>query len=190
MDHTAKLVLALCSVNHEQVKEHLERVALLSEEVAIMLGKDAKAAFFGGLLHDIAKIVLPYDLFYDNKSINEKEYEEIKTHALAGFEILRDFHEFTALCCGLHHSLYEHGYGLSPKDFPDEWDLVIIKKILAISTIISICDFIDAFTHRENSMNSQYNKKENSLEDMLKEKYPDDHQVIDIALLANAELTL
>lgn len=189
LDHTAKIFLKLGSINHKQVKEHQERVALLSEEIAIRIGKDPKPAFFGGLMHDIAKLVLPYDLFED-RNISDEEYLEIKKHALMGFEILRDFHEFTALCAGLHHALYKSGYGLTLKDFPPEWDLVLVKKVLDISAIISIADFIDAFTHRKTSIKDGSDKNSSSLEEMLKAKYPNDLKLVEIALKVQKELDM
>lgn len=158
---------------------------MLSEETAKRTGKDPKAAFIGALMHDIAKLVLPYDLFED-RDITEEEYQEIKKHALEGFEILKDFHEFTALCAGLHHALYKSGYGLNIKDFPPEWDLALVKKALDISVIISITDFIDAFTHRKPSSRISSDK---SLEELLKEKYPSDH-LVDVALQVQKELNL
>jgi len=189
LDQTAKLFLKLASINHQKVKEHQERVALLSEEIAIRTGKDPKPAFIGALMHDNAKLVFPHDLFED-RNVSEAEYQEIKKHAIKGFEILKDFHEFTALCAGLHHALYESGYGLTLKDFPPGWDLESVKKVLDISIIISIADFIDAFTHRKTSIKDGSGKKSLSLEEMLKEKYPNDHATIDVALKAQKELNM
>lgn len=180
LDHTARLVLSLCNINHENVKGHIERVALLAEAVAIKAKKDAKAAFFGGLLHDIGKLVLPSDLF-DGHNIDAGEYIHVKTHALAGFEALKDHHAFTALCAGFHHALYKAGYGLTVSDFPD-WNPATIKKVLEISSIISICDFVDAFTHRETKIKDSSNASSTNLKEILRGKYPDDHQIIDITL--------
>jgi putative nucleotidyltransferase with HDIG domain len=181
LGHTARLFLALCGVNHPQVKGHTERVALLAEAVAIELKKDPKAAFFAGLLHDIGKLILPYELF-DGHNINNVEYTEVKKHALAGFKVLKQLHYFTAFCAGLHHALYTAGYGLSIKDFPAGWSPSTIKKVLEISVIISICDFIDAFTHRKTEIKDNSDKNTPDLKGMLEKKYSDDHQVIDIAL--------
>ena len=189
LDHTAKLFLKLASINHRNVKQHLERVALLSEEIAIRTGKDPKPAFFGGLMHDVAKLALSHDLFED-RNITDEEYQEIKKHAATGFEILKDFHMFTALCAGLHHALYKSGYGLTLKDFPPDWDLELVKKALDISVIISIADFIDAFTHRTTSIKDGSDKKSLSLEEMLKAKYPNDHKVVEIALQVQEELKM
>lgn len=189
LDQTAKVLLRLASINHVLVKEHEERVALLSEEIAIRSGKHPKAAFIGGLMHDTAKLVLPHYLFED-RDISNDEYEQIKKHALMGFEIFKDMHEFTALCAGLHHALYRSGYGLKLDDFPSDWSLEHVRKVLDISVIISIADFIDAYTHRHTSIKDGSGEKSLSLEDMLKEKYPDDHRTIEIALQVKKELNL
>ncbi len=181
LEHTAKLFLALCGVNHPQVKGHTERVALLAEATAKQLKKDPKAAFFAGLLHDIGKLILPYQLF-DGHNIDNIEYAEVKKHALAGFEALKQLHYFTAFCAGLHHALYTAGYGLTIKDFPTDWSPATVKKVLEISVIISICDFIDAFMHRKTEIKDDSNKNTANLKGMLEEKYPDEYQVIDIAL--------
>lgn len=181
LDHTARLILALTSVNHPQVKEHIERVALLAEATAKKLGKDSKAAFFAGLLHDVGKVLLPAELF-DGHNINAKEYAKVKEHALVGFEALKDMYAFTALCAGLHHKLYKAGYGLNIEDFPKSWSLATIKKVLEISVIVSVCDFIDAFTHRETKIKDGSDLASSDLRQMLLNKYPDDHQVVKSAL--------
>lgn len=184
LDHTALFFLALASVNHNSVKQHVERVALLSEAVALRMQKDTKATFFAGLLHDIGKILLPSELFED-RDITAEEYERIKTHAIASFEVLKDFHGFTAICAGLHHALYKAGYGLTIDDFPKYFSLAVIKKILEISAIISIVDFIDAYTHRKTKIKDGSDKGGKSLKEMLFAKYPDDKQVVEIALEEN-----
>lgn len=171
------------------MKKHLEGVGLLSEGAAKKLGWDANAAFFGGLTHDIAKLLLPYHLF-DGHNITAEEYAEVKKHSMQGFTALRPFHEFVALCAGLHHALSERGYGITIEDFPKDWSLATIKKVLEISALISICDFIDAFTHRETEIKDGSNKKSSNLEDMLKEKYPNDHRIIEAALQVQKELNL
>jgi putative nucleotidyltransferase with HDIG domain len=187
LDHTSKFFLFLANARHNQVKAHSQRVALLSEYTAIELNKDAKAAFFGGLLHDVGKIVLP-DKLFDGHNIDQEEYEEVKTHALFGFEILKEMHLFTALCAGLHHAIYKKGYGLSTptlqKFLPKGFSLESLKKILEISTIISICDFVDAYTNRKTEIKDGSDKtaKPPSLVNMLKEKYPNDRLTVDTAL--------
>lgn len=188
LDHTARLIIALCDVNHQDVRCHIERVSLLCEATAKVLKKDPKAAFFGGLLHDVGKIVLPFGLF-DGHNISAEEYALVKTHALAGFKSLRKLHYFVALCAGLHHALYKAGYGLTVADFP-RWNPGTIKKMLEISAIISICDFVDAFTHRQTQIKDGSNQAGPSLLEMLQQKYPDDHVVIEVVLREHVRLAL
>lgn len=180
LDHTAKIFLALCRVNHRLVVGHAERVALLSEEVAKKKKKDPKAAFFGGLLHDTGKLILPPELF-DGHNISADEYERIKTHAVNGFLALKEFHLFTALCASLHHAMYAHGYGLTKDDFPKDFDWATMKKVLEISAIISVCDFVDAFKTR-NTKILDGSDTAPDLKGMLQAKYPNDLEVIDDVL--------
>jgi len=180
--HTARLILAMCDVNHVSTKDHLERVALLAEATAKKLRKDAKAAFFAGLLHDAGKLLLPAQLF-DGHNIDAVEYDNVKTHAQAGYKALKKLHMFTALCAGLHHNLYKAGYGLDRNAFPENWSPSTIKKVLEISTIISICDFVDAFNNRKTEIKDGSDKIEQpDLKSMLYTKYGDDKEVVDIIL--------
>jgi len=187
LDQTAKIIFAITGINHLPVQEHCARVALLSEAIAKELKKDELAAFFGGLLHDVGKITQPHD-FFDGHNISQEEYEEVKKHALAGFEILKESHLFVALCAGLHHGMYYKGYGLTIKDFPKDWHMGTVKKILELSAIVGICDFVDAFTHRTTKLKDGSDQKAPDLKGMLCAKYPDDIHIIDIALKKNKEL--
>lgn len=189
LDQTALIILELAGINHPQVRGHDERVALLAEAVALELKKDAKAAFFGGLCHDTGKITLPYPLF-DGHNITPEEYEQVKRHVFYGFVALKKHHLFTALCAGLHHSMFQYGYGLKLEDFPKNWHNGTIKKIMEISGILAICDFIDAFTHRETKIRDGSDKDSQDLRTMLLKKYPEDQMTIDIALRKNVELGL
>jgi len=181
LNHTAKMFLDISSVRHHNVKGHIERVALMAEGVAKILKYDSKAAFFAGLMHDIGKLVLPYSLFED-KDITPQEYAEIKTHALAGYTMLKNKHLFTALCAGLHHALYESGYGLTIADFPKNWNPKLIRKVLNIAAVVSVCDFIDAYTHRHTKILDGSGKESEDIEVMLKTKYPEDQPIIEAAL--------
>jgi putative nucleotidyltransferase with HDIG domain len=181
LDHIATFFISLSSIKHGNVTGHVERVALLSEAVAKKLKLDTKLAFFAGLMHDVGKIVLPFNLF-DGHNITKKEYEEVKKHAIYGSEMLSNTYLFTSLCCGLHHAVYQNGYGLTLNDFPENVNVNILKKTLTISTIVSICDFIEAFTHRNTKLHSSSGLIPKNLRQLLYEKYPYDTYKVDIAL--------
>ncbi|OGI15532.1 MAG: hypothetical protein A2Z52_00580 [Candidatus Moranbacteria bacterium RBG_19FT_COMBO_42_6] len=169
------------SISHPKVREHAERVAFLAEAVAFRMKKDAKAAFFAGLLHDAGKASIPNHLF-DGRNITEEEYAEVKKHSIAGFMALKDKHLFTAYCAGFHHALNTKGYGLTLKDFPENWEIQTVKKVLEISMIIAICDYIDAARTRDGVMKSEANGSGSSLKERLEKKFPDDLEVVRIAL--------
>lgn len=187
---TVRLILILCGIFHKSVKIHLERVALFSERTAEILGEDKKAAFFGGVTHDVGKIALSFRLF-DGHDINAKEYSIVKKHAVIGFKILKKLHyEFIAVCAGLHHGLYRSGYGITINDIPKKWNTATIKKAIEISTIVSICDFIDAFTHRTTKILDGSNRGSDSLLEMLLAKFPNDIPAVHAAIQANKDLSL
>lgn len=181
LDSTTRVLLDLAGISIPLVREHQERVALMAEAVAIKKRKDSKAAFFAGLLHDPGKIGLPSHLF-DGQDITAEEYTEVKRHAIAGFMALKRAHLFTAYCTGLHHALYERGYGLEVKDFPKNWQPRTVKKVLEIATIIAICDDIDASLHRKTTMKDDGRLARIPLMKRLKAKFPDDHDAVEIAL--------
>lgn len=181
LDTSSRLFLHMVEIRHPEVLDHCERVALLAESTAKVLRKDAKAAFFAGLLHDIGKVILPSTLF-DGHEISAEEYALVKEHAYDGFTILKDMHLFTALASGAHHAMYQAGYGIGVEDLPKEWGLPTILKVLEISTIVSICDFIDAYTHRTTTIKDGSGGVD--LKGMLDKKYPNDPIVVQTALEA------
>jgi len=182
LDQTAIFFLALCGVNHPLVREHVERVALLAEVVALKLKKDAQAAFYAGILHDVGKLIFSHHLF-SGRDITNEEYEEVKKHALASFEILKQSHYlFMAFIAGLHHAMYERGYGLMTKDFPREWSPQTTKKALELSVIIAVCDDVDAALHRKTKIKCETGKTRINLKERLYKKFPDDLEIVKTAL--------
>jgi hypothetical protein len=189
LDSVSLFLLNLSQAKHPEVKYHIERVALLSESTAKICDIESKSSFFAGLFHDIGKIVLPYHLFKSDVIISPEEYSEIKTHALEGFKILQEQYMFTSLCAGAHHAMYENGYGLSLSEFPSNIGLATAKKILDISMIVSIADFVDAFCHRKTKILDGSDKSDN-LKDMLENKYPNDKKMVQYVLNAFKKLEI
>jgi hypothetical protein len=187
LDQTTEILLALLGINHHLGKEHNQRVGLLAEAVALAMEKDAKAAFFAGLLHNIANLTQNHHVF-DGQDISSEKFSEVKKPDFSVFETLRNHHLFVALCAGLHHGMCEHGYGVGIDAFPKHWHMGTVKKVLEISTILAICNFIDTFTHRWIKIKGGSEQAVPDLKGILYAKYPDDHRIIDIALAKNIEL--
>ena len=186
--NTIQLYFALGNTKHEKVVTHSKRVALLSEETARRIKKDSKAAFLGAIFHDIGKLKLPSKFFEDGVVINQEEYAYLKTHAVEGFEILKKIHPFSALCAGLHHAVYTNGYGIKTNDIPEFFGMNTVKDAFDTALIISVCDFIDAATHRTTSMMDK--GEATDLEGKLKEKYHTDYPVVETALLVKSDLQI
>ena len=92
-----------------------------------------------GLLHDIGKIGVPDAILNKPTTLTEEEYEIMKTHALIGSEILKDFTSIPHVDEGAkyHHERYDgSGYpmGLKGEDIPFN------------ARIIGIADAFDAMT--------------------------------------------
>jgi|GEM_PF-2023497 len=185
LDHTAIMFLLLAEEKHGQTKEHCERVALLAEVVAKKMHRNSLSAFYGGLLHDFGKVLLPAELFDDHEYVGRKgkaEYKMAMTHAFLGFHLLKKIHPFTAFCAGFHHNLCSNGYGACKEDIPKDWSLSKVKSMLEIATIISICDFSDAFTTRHSKVKDRSLEPGLDLKTSLHKKYPEDGDIVEIVL--------
>jgi hypothetical protein len=176
--------LTLAGINHPAVKAHSIRVAHLSMAVGEALQKDSYACFVAGALHDVGKLLLPYPLF-DGHNITSEEYAQIKEHVSMGYAALKNNYLFTALVVGLHHSMSKNGYGLTWKELPEVLGTDTIKKILDIATIISVCDFADAYSTRTTKIMD--GTEGNSLKELLYNKFPNDKVIVDTVLLKCGE---
>lgn len=164
---------------------HSKRVALYSARTAKLLNKDVKAAYLGGLFHDLGKLFFEPQLF-DGHDISQEEYTQIKSHPLLGYTALSNIMLFTALSCGCHHDMSKSNhYALTINQLPN-WSLNSIKKLLDIATIISVNDIIDAYITRSTSI---LDSNKNSLLDILYDKFPDDTNIIYTALSVRPELS-
>jgi hypothetical protein len=182
LDHTAKLFLFTTQVSHPYVALHSMHVALLTAHVCKGMLWDAKAGFFGGVLHDYGKMMLPATLFDGHDFKDPAEYELVKTHAMAALRALRRIHLMVSLFGSLHHAMYDLGYGAGPEDIPANWQHRTRKKLYEISSVISVVDFIDAFTTRTTTIKDGSGVPGADLKTLLYKKYPDDHLIVNTAL--------
>ncbi len=142
---TDQLMHALARVadeNGRYTKEHSERVALYSMEIARRLGKSRKEQYEiyeMGLLHDIGKIGIPDSITAKPECLKEKEYNLMKKHPMIGAKILQDITEIPGLAVGArwHHERFDgSGYpdGLVGVAIPEE------------ARIIGVADAYDAMS--------------------------------------------
>lgn len=103
---------------------HSQGIARKARELGAYLGMDSEVQtrlYLAGALHDIGKLTIPNRVLEKPGKLTEKEFELVKTHAQASWDILSpiDGLEEVARWAGYHHEkLNGQGYpfGLTGKD--------------------------------------------------------------------------
>lgn len=94
----------------------------------------------GAILHDVGKIMVPYNILAKPDSLNDEEFEMIKKHPIDGFNILRKMEGIPLLCA---HCAYQHHERLNGSGYPRG---IGEKDIHLYAKIIGIADVFDALT--------------------------------------------
>ncbi|MBT5022095.1 HD domain-containing protein [Candidatus Woesearchaeota archaeon] len=129
---------------------HSVRCALHGIKIAELLYLDPKAMFYAGLLHDVGKSLVDSETLKKTEGFDSKDMVKMKLHVKRGYEMLKDTHPFSAEIIARHHIYSRAGY---PKQIPkaeigfstNSWVL-----IHSYSRLLSIIDFYDAASTREN----------------------------------------
>jgi HD-GYP domain-containing protein (c-di-GMP phosphodiesterase class II) len=93
----------------------------------------------GGRLHDIGKVGVPDSVIQNPGKLSEKEFEQMKSHTIIGFNILSRLHMLTdeLVIVRSHHERYD-GKGYPDRKKADE--------VPMFAWIVSAADAIDAMT--------------------------------------------
>jgi HD-GYP domain-containing protein (c-di-GMP phosphodiesterase class II) len=143
------------SINHSQLFELLialsyydVNTAIHSQEVAALclhIGKQVieeeywDHIYYGGLVHDIGKMIFTKNLFMGNKYLNEKEIELIYQHPVVGHDLTKQFTSSPIILdMVLHHHENMDGTGYPHK--------IKGEAITLYSRIIRIADMLSALT--------------------------------------------
>lgn len=121
---------------------HAQRVAYLSQQIALALGFDsahAERLLVAGLLHDVGKIGVSEAVLRKTGRLTDEEFAQIKLHPEIGYRILKDLKGLDdVLPAVLHHHerLDGRGYphGLAGDDIP------------LIARIVAAADTFDAMS--------------------------------------------
>lgn len=117
---------------------HQQRVSKLASSIAKEMGlgpEQVEGVRIAGLLHDIGKISVPAEILSKPSSINQGEYNLVKIHPAASYEILKEI-EFTQPIADIvlqhHERINGSGYpsGLSSDQ------IMVEAKILAVADVI------------------------------------------------------
>lgn len=139
-------LLATTKVHENHVYNHSLNVSIYACQLAIENGlpiKNIEEIGLGAMLHDLGKMYVPKEILNKSGQLTEEEYEIIKSHCEAGFDILKKVHEIPLPVshCALQHHERIDGNGYPRRLKGDE--------IHKYAKIISVADVFDAVTsHR------------------------------------------
>jgi len=145
MLQTVEAIASIVEMRDPYTSGHQGRVAVLAHEIARQMGlpeEQMHAIHLAGLVHDLGKIQVPAEILSKPGKLTEIEYNMIKLHPQAGYDILKgiDFSWPIAQMVLQHHERLDgSGYpqGLKGED------------ILPGARILSVADVVEAMSsHR------------------------------------------
>lgn len=142
LQETVSVLAALIEGRDAYTERHCINLAEMSLAVGLRMGVTGERLdrlTYGGLLHDIGKIAIPDAILNKPGALTDREFEEMKTHAAFGEEILSRIKSLADVgpIVGQHHERFD-GAGY-PKGLRSE-------QIVFEARILSVVDAFDAMT--------------------------------------------
>jgi HD-GYP domain-containing protein (c-di-GMP phosphodiesterase class II) len=139
---TVGALTATIDAKDPYTRGHSERVAHLTEQIALAMGhtqEQAARAHIAGMVHDIGKIGVPDAVLCKNGRLTDEEFAAIKRHPEIGHRILKDIEPLADILPGVlhHHERWDgRGYphGLAGED------------IALVARMIGLADAFDAMS--------------------------------------------
>ncbi len=140
-----KMVRKFMTYNRDNVffvQDHLDKVSFYSKALYKVIGKSDKevSSFASAVrLHDIGKVVVPKEILNKRGKLTDEEFEIVKGHVQASYQILRVMHEYENYAEAiLHHHERVDGTG-----YPDG---LVASEIPLESKVIAITNSYEAMT--------------------------------------------
>lgn len=135
MENIILSLTSLLEIHDEYTKNHSENVANIAKNIARAMSlpkEEISKIYFAGLVHDIGKTVIPYDIINKKSKLTNIEFDIIKKHSSYGYEALykTDTLKFIAELV-LHHHERIDGTGY-PSQKSGE-DIPLGSRILCIA---------------------------------------------------------
>lgn len=146
------VLLNIMRLFSSEVYEHCESVAKLSYEIVKndkdFTEEEKKQVIIGAYLHDIGKILVPFNLTQSPRRLNANEFAIVKTHTLIGYEMLKE--DFSDIVCNiaLYHHEQPNGSGYV--------NSLPLSKIPREALLVQVADVYDALISKRN-YKSNYN---------------------------------
>lgn len=124
---------------------HQLRVANLARAIAVemdMPQKEIEGIYLAGTIHDLGKMAVPSDLLSKSAKLSKIEYELIKEHSGAGYDILK----MVSFPWPIAQIVRQHHERIDGSGYPDG---LKGEDILIESRILSVADVVEAMSsHR------------------------------------------
>lgn len=142
---TIHAVAAIVEQRDPYTAGHQRRTAYLAQAIARELGlpeDDCQTIYLAGVVHDIGKVSLPFEILNKPGKLSDIEFSLIRTHAQSGFDILAPIHfpwPIAQIVLQHHERMDGSGY---PNRLKDE-------QILLAARILGVADVVEAMSsHR------------------------------------------
>ena len=135
---TVNAIVAMVEIKDPYTAGHQRRVADLARTIATAMGLEAdkiEGIRVGATIHDIGKICVPAEILSKPAKLKGTEFEIIKDHSRAGYEILRDI-DFP---WPISRMVLEHHERIDGSGYPDGltgFQTLIESKIIAVADVI------------------------------------------------------
>jgi HD-GYP domain-containing protein (c-di-GMP phosphodiesterase class II) len=138
--------------------EHSARVAFLGRDIAQATNLvHPRTLFLPGLLHDVGKLLIKPEILNKKIGFNAEDMKEMVNHVEYGCRLLLGIADFSAFVAFYHHYFKRKGAYPAPEDFNkifgnhfDSWSEGTLTLGKYCGRLISVADFYDAVTTREN----------------------------------------
>jgi PAS domain S-box-containing protein/putative nucleotidyltransferase with HDIG domain len=138
LKQTIEAVAATLEKRDPYTAGHQRNVALLAEAIAVEMGladELVEGIRLGSSIHDIGKIHIPAEILNRPGKLSAEEFNMIKTHAIQGYEILKDV-DFPWPVAGM---IRQHHERLNGSGYPDglkEDEILLESKIIAVADVV------------------------------------------------------
>ena len=138
LEATVEAIAATLETRDPYTAGHQRRVAELATAIAREMGLDAsrvEGIHFGALIHDLGKIQVPAEILAKPTRLSKVEFELIKTHPQAGYEIVKGI-DFPWPVADMVHQHHER---LDGSGYPQglKGDAIVLEaRILAVADVV------------------------------------------------------
>jgi HD-GYP domain-containing protein (c-di-GMP phosphodiesterase class II) len=122
---------------------HSVDVSVISMSVGLQLGYKRHTLLelgIGGLMHDIGKLKIPYDIINKPGTLSEDEFDLVKTHTVQGYELIKNHKQVSSRSAAM---VLEHHERWDGRGYPDGKKK---REIQLFSAICGVADIYNAMT--------------------------------------------